>query len=922
MKTLTYNKLLKYALLLVTLATLILSALFFFIPKKQITASASAFDLFSVKGDFTQETCGYWYDSDGNLYFESQLSIKRDSTFFDNIDYIRQAGYYAITVYATDIAVYYELDKVSNAEEYLKSKSAIYQVNYLIQSTGHLEPIYGTVGEFHFDNTTIANYGYGSYNKTQDYYVFSLVLKGPSEFAKTNFVEFNETKACSNYLKTNNYNEDLRSAMQHYLGCYNSSGTTTVNVNYLKMKSYSLYENATVSFTMDSLYVQCPSEVEYMLYSTLASKGFTDITSFNADFTYKDFASDGTENLLSEKIVREALSLELVEDYSQTKTATVNVVYKPFTCSDVCLRVSNNDPTNLLEMPVYTTDIKLAYDNATYKNYYTITFNYAKIQEQLYNSCTWVFVINSDSFEITNTSSNVEVNTNDSALTIKVAEDNVSELFGLSLVAVAEIIPDFELFMTYKYIELDDELNETIKTSAPVKMWYTEYLKLNTTNFYNKYKTVIDEAISPDSLGGGAYYKYAGTRNVLDMDECIATITVLYDYVTTFRITSSTGEIILFPFNQSTSLEYVFKDFKFPIPEDYRICSIKADTGAIVYYDDKNPLNSIIKVTTSSAEKTLLDISVEMTDKWFVKVNYLEQYKSKVNDKITPFMELKTAEFEERVSTWNKSIYDFNTSDVINLLGVDTLNVMQSSVDKINVKFDNVSTYTIDVEYTVTTINRIDYDGNLLELKIKPTPFSDWANFFGQDWTIRFLNMPGSQYFKFVNDISADKLYGYFSVAVFEEQASDINYYFQQDNGVGCMALFKSTEIKGDDLYEFFGGYKDTILGLHAHVGMALCEIVNNENAMYESCFFYVDGTSEESFISNSGADNSDDTDSAIGNITDDVIEGAGNAFEDFGEWWEEDEDAKTIKIILYVALGILLLGLIFWVLKKIGLIK
>ena len=95
------------------------------------------------------------------------------------------------------------------------------------------------------------------------------------------------------------------------------------------------------------------------------------------------------------------------------------------------------------------------------------------------------------------------------------------------------------------------------------------------------------------------------------------------------------------------------------------------------------------------------------------------------------------------------------------------------------------------------------------------------------------------------------------------------------------MSFYNSKEVKGSDLYKFFGGLQDSVLFGTGYVGMALCELVNNENAVYESYFFFLDNTSDLPFISNSGADNADDTDSAIGNTGEDI----GDALNDAGTW-------------------------------------
>ncbi len=85
---------------------------------------------------------------------------------------------------------------------------------------------------------------------------------------------------------------------------------------------------------------------------------------------------------------------------------------------------------------------------------------------------------------------------------------------------------------------------------------------------------------------------------------------------------------------------------------------------------------------------------------------------------------------------------------------------------------------------------------------------------------------------------------------------------------------------------------------------MNLCELVDDDNAMYYSYFFYLDGTSENPYLSNGGADNADDTDSAIKNALNDAKEW-------LKETWQKVNGSnamKWLKILGGVALGILAL--------------
>ena len=242
---------------------------------------------------------------------------------------------------------------------------------------------------------------------------------------------------------------------------------------------------------------------------------------------------------------------------------------------------------------------------------------------------------------------------------------------------------------------------------------------------------------------------------------------------------------------------------------------------------------------------------------------------------------------EARVSDFN-DIYALTENDILSLTGETTLEVLSSGVTKINVTFDNVATYNVTLDYSFSSATQIDYDGNVEELKIPLTSYSAWLNAYGKNWSILFLNNQTQKYFNKSNDVATDKLYGYFSVAIFKEQVKDLNYYFQSNTGGGCMSFYRSKQIVGSELYKFFGSLQDTVFFSNGYVGMAFCEIVNDSNAIYESYFFFLDESSDLPFISNSGADNADDDDSALENTGEDIADGLSNNMEDLGTWFND----------------------------------
>ena len=138
------------------------------------------------------------------------------------------------------------------------------------------------------------------------------------------------------------------------------------------------------------------------------------------------------------------------------------------------------------------------------------------------------------------------------------------------------------------------------------------------------------------------------------------------------------------------------------------------------------------------------------------------------------------------------------------------------------------------------------------------------------------------------------------------------------------MTIFEGKQVSGSGVYKFFDNLttKGVITSVLGYVGMSFCEIVDDDNAMYYSYFFYLDGTSDNAYLATNGADDSDDTDSAIK-----------NAFNDAKEWLKKTWDKlngsnamKWLKILGGAALGILaltaLIAVVYKLLTGSGVIK
>ena len=490
--------------------------------------------------------------------------------------------------------------------------------------------------------------------------------------------------------------------------------------------------------------------------------------------------------------------------------------------------------------------------------------------------------------------------------------------------------------LTYEYAELTlngTEIIETRKTSSPIVKLYSEIVTCNYTNFMTDYGDAIRAAVNPEFLDGAEYYIPTSIKkeySAYDSESHTCKITVEYTYNTLFGITNNYDDEIIFKALNHSSLSYPGGYFVDSIPSGYRVKGIstsKPDKLTVTNAEDYR--NATIEVRTSTTEKEVLPIVIEFTDSWNLKINYLENYadqriQSGEKDAKPCFAEKKVFSGTVKVRDY-ENIYALTNEDIKAILGLESLDILGlATVEKITVKFDGISTYTAELSYSHAALKQIDYDGNMLEIKIPLTSYAEWCKQYGQDWSILFLNTPERHYFKYSNDVTRENLYGFFSVAVFKEQVSDLNYWFKNNTGDGCMTIFEGKQVSGSGVYKFFDNLttKGVITSVLGYVGMSFCEIVNDDNAMYYSYFFYLDGTSDNAYLATNGADDAGDTSSAIK-----------NALNDAKEWIKKTWDKlngsnamKWLKILGGVALGILALTAlaagVYKILKWSGIIK
>ena len=733
-------------------------------------------------------------------------------------------------------------------------------------------------------------------------------------YSQSDYRELNIKEKATSYLKTIASDSDVgyNDGLLKYAGyTVKSTDNVTVNLTYKKVKDFAQVETVTEPFIIPGWRIIQENYIKNYMYNVL---GYANISDFNAVYT-DSYIIDGSIYDTQDRVFLQAESLDYTFDTS-TNVGTLNVVYAPFKYSNFVIRITNNDPTNNLTIDYFTADIV---DNGTKT---VLTYNFDTIERQLFNSLKWLFDIQQEDFTI-NSASNVTTALSDTALTITFSNSYENNLSNLSVMLVTEIMEDYELNVIYRYAKLDEELNETVQNTGLGKMYYSDLVALGNENFktLDATKSVYELAINsikPEVLNGQAFYTYKGIKKVYTNDKTGCTVHVEYDYTTLLKVTDSLSTSTVYVALDSNSLTYTYDDLPFSVPNGWRIKNVTKAVGDSVKiaFSEHTPEDLTVTINESTSQKKIITLTAELSDTWYVKVNYLERYKN------TPFATLETVTKEVKVSEYGE-IKNINANNTAKIVGKSTLNVLKSAVEKLDVQYNGTSTYTITPKYTYLSLKAIDYNGNSNEVKVPLTCYEQYCDMFGHDWSILWLNTIDNEYFEFSNSVERNKLYGYFNVAVFETQVSDLNALFSNNTGDGCMTVFKSQQVVGSSLYRFANNMKDSALfGGAGYTLMSFCEIANDNNKILDSYFFFLDITSDKPFLSNGGADNSEDDDSASENFGEDVVDGVKDKVDEWGvsfsEWLETNPFAQFLKILGFVLLGGVVLFVLVWLFKKV----
>lgn len=678
-----------------------------------------------------------------------------------------------------------------------------------------------------------------------------------------------------------------------------------------------------------------------------------DISDFNVVYSGK-YTQSGTIYGTGDRIILQAKDLEY-EYNADEETGYMTVVYNDFQYKDLGIRIKCNDPQQIgITAWCYTAQAEVG--ETTTK----LTFDLSRLKTQLYSSFKWIVDEVSLSLDITGVPEGVSTTyltdtvyvdeKQDNGTTIKVPKEYIShvfitfpndkenELVNLSITGVANIVPDITYSCVYNYMEIDinanGEIAEKWKTSQPFEALYTKTMSYENTytNFTNEFGSVISDALFCKDIDGeycedlsvDVDYEMLpsdaeedGKTASGEMPTCV--ITVQYRYNATFKITNNLNDTVKYKVVDNTNRLYKGDYFANPIPKGYRVDYIETDSRFLTLTEGEKKedhTQTVIQVGGDIAglkNEKILPVHVVYTDKWFVVVNWMSPYKN------TPFAVKTATETEIRVLDY-PDIYALTKEDVAKILGRKDMSVMglvQANTPKVG--FDGVARYTIDITYGEASLKQIDYDGHANEIKVPLTSYVDWCKSFGENWTILYLNTQDTKYFQYSNEVNREDLYGFFAVAVFEEQVSDLNYWFRNNTGDGQMTIFSSRAVEGSSLYKFFDNMttKGIVSKAIGTLGMMLCETIDDSNKIYQSYYFYLDGNSDNAYISNGGADNAFDNDSALENKGEDIVDDVKDGWDKLtgkgkGLWqkFRESRWDTVVFIVLGVIAGVIVLGI------------
>lgn len=771
------------------------------------------------------------------------------------------------------------------------------------------------------------------------------------------------------------YNQEVAGAYEKALGIYRS-GDVEVEYSYLKMQDgdhFNKFETVTSSIPVPAYLVPDRDWIRDRIYGLNGSSG---LSGFNVDYvpTINGVLENGNyveKEVFGRRTIRQATGFNYGYSFYNghgginqipDRVRGSEITYDPYVYGDFFVRIANigdleQIPDNYFENNLYIDVYHTSYQERNGRMY--LYYDYQTIINLFERSLHWAIKDNAFRLDIrgsyNTTAVTVEETRNEAnkatgfAVSFPYSSENDRRaqpcLQGLEVTGLASITAPIEVDCTVEYKVLNEDFSESTQSFNPDHKYWTaagDSSKVTLTDLSDDllaengtWAEMIYGSIHPAAFDGIEYMRPSRVDVEIDFHNETAVLTVRYSYNSRIlKITNDLNDDFwLVNLSESVAI-YSLSSLGVTryIPEGYRIGSIQSVDG--FYFENKdlgNPLNTTFYKDGSTRNEPY-SMTVHLTDKWPVTINYLEQWKN------SPFAVMKEKNVDVRVADFS-SDEDGNLvlspENVASLLDNDVvLQFLQIAVkiDNVNIKYDDVNDkYVVDLTYTYLSMLVRDYSGTADEIKIALTPFSMWCDYYGKDWSIMFLNDTKHRFFDYSNDVAPDKLYGFFSYVVFKDEVNDFSNWIREYTSEGVSVVFSKSEVKGSDFYKFIqdtsgvitlaGGTIGLLYG-HPLVGLAaggltyyglssIAEHFNEDNGTYYSYFFFLDGTTDMPWATDSGAKDREDSDNGAKNRVENFFDSVEDWFKSLLEKIKNSTVVKVIAIIGAVVLGVIVLSLV-----------
>lgn len=776
------------------------------------------------------------------------------------------------------------------------------------------------------DIKTVYVHDSGAY-RYNDYYcnIFSAIVP----LAKSNDLISKVDTAINTAYTVSDSNATSRATVIKRLLPFSSYGyneyskTGNVTVQYKGYDQNGVISDKSFAFNVDDRNLLRNKEyAKYLLLKTEYSK----LSDFNVG--RKGLANAGNGYILNEKYtVIEALDISV--DLSNFYSPVITIVYDNITANDIAFTVMSNDEEySELKIDVYCGDIES--NGQTGK----ITFEYVDVETIAASTVHWIFEISQNTEDIqVVTDGDTRVEITDTALIVYYDLEKQNSLLNLSISYIGEVHEArlYDVELNYTEFEIDYNVVEErarqakfiaydlgIKNAVAVPSNIITGVGTSVTDFYYfpAYGDTIYGAIQKE-LKDLNYCYYADatlsapilyTNDPAEIEQKVQNgetvgkyvINIEYGYHPLFFVESEGlaqdyYKFMISPFASTLTVNGTYFVDGESIPNGYRVSSITIPSNYLISskQDKEDYAKSTWTFNQGFNDKAIIPVIVNYSDKYIVKFEYFARYNNTPFALLTSFNgTAKVSNFADITKPTAKELAQVVANNGVEKVveELSFLGLVKPDESLITYKCVSPGVYEYVIPYTYASVKAQESDGSFSETKVPMTKYSDWTAQWGEDWGVTMLNHSGAMYFSSNDTHLKENLYGLFACIQFKERVTNIYDWFNDTTNGGCVVEYQRKEVKGSQVYTFvtenkilltaasalggfmIGGATGAVIGaLIPSVIQAGCEIVNDENATYYSHFFYLDGTSKLSYVSNSGADDYDDNDNSIENEIEDT---------------------------------------------------